>query len=162
MLTPQNMPNCSDPNNNGVDGKPLCNPVMWWNKGGVLRGQSPARIQFYRDQMEGPDVPAFDDMDSTKLAEKSASGSGAGGVYQLAKEGEFYLIYWLNSTTPVDVAIAVDASGTKSQKTATCTHLDYWNMTTTQLPSSVCVASAAGKLHFAPPVENYVLKVVVA
>merc|ERR1712232_703006 len=28
-LLPQNFPNCSDPNNNGIDGKPLCNPVMW-------------------------------------------------------------------------------------------------------------------------------------
>ena len=158
-LLPLNMPNCSDPNNNGLNGKPMCNPVMWWNKGGVLRGHSPPRIEFYRIQMEGADVPRYDAMSSEKLWEGKA-GDQAEGVYHLfANDGSWHLVYWLGTTQPVDVPLTKGGSeerGDRTDATYSVKHLDYWNMTVTPL------ADVTGStLHVAPPVEHYILKIAI-
>ena len=214
-LLPENLHNCSDPNNNGVAGKPLCNPVcyeppfapgpglgfvfffrppasrgagggrggrggggatlrcvqgcnvaplsryhtahvgstestclldtclfvgrehaqvMWWNKGGVLRGSSPPRIAFFRQQMTAYDVPRWDALSSAKLWEaKGAPGADVGaGIYHLfATDGSWHLIYWLNTTMPV--AIPTTGNGKGAGKTFAAVHIDYWNMTATNL-----------------------------
>ena len=161
-LLPQNLPNCSNPNNDGTHHKPLCNPIMWWNKGGQLRGHSPPRVQFYRDQMEGGDVPAYDTMRSDKLWEDATHDRGA-GVYRLfSQNGAFHLVYWLNTTQTVTFSLgeltAADsaaASAVSAASSFTASHLDYWNMTATAMPDVVGPSAT-----FTPPVENFVLKLV--
>jgi len=55
--------------------------ILWWAKGGVLRGKSPARIAFLRKIMEaGPHEP---------LTTFNYRGNPA-----LCKEGEYYLFYF--------------------------------------------------------------------
>ena len=54
--------------------------IIWWSKGGVLHGQSPARIQFLRAIMEAG--PAGID------PQNSVAGPACAGV-----EGEYYLLY---------------------------------------------------------------------
>ena len=52
-------------------GKTSCNAVMWWNKGHRLYGESPARLDWYKQYLAGElgvAVPSFDDTISTNLA----------------------------------------------------------------------------------------------
>ncbi len=55
--------------------------VLWWSKGGVLKGQSPARIAFLRDILaDGPDyVETIDKWQVPNVA---------------GKPGEYYLVYF--------------------------------------------------------------------
>ena len=149
-LLPENLPNCSDPNNDGTNGKPLCNPVMWWNKGGVLRGESPPRIQFYRQQMA--DMPVYKDMNSEKLwVDTNSSVNGGSGVFHAyAKDGSWHLVWWLKTAHPVDIPIHAESSSPFD-----ATHIDYWNMTTTEMGH---VQGVGGAVHWAPPYASYVLK----
>jgi hypothetical protein len=55
--------------------------VLWWAKGGVLKGESPARIKFLRDVLaDGPDY--IETIDKWQVA-------NVGG-----KPGEYYLVYF--------------------------------------------------------------------
>jgi hypothetical protein len=56
--------------------------VLWWSKGGVLRGQSPARIVFLRDILATAPAEGIDPIDKWQCA-------NVGG-----KPGEYYLIYF--------------------------------------------------------------------
>jgi len=56
--------------------------VLWWSKGGVLRGQSPARIAFLRDILEKAPAEGVEPIDKWQT-------SNVGG-----KPGEYYLIYF--------------------------------------------------------------------
>ena len=90
--------------------------VLWWAKGGVLRGQSPARIAFLKRVLdEGPEE-GFEPL-----------GDGVGG-----RAGEQYLHYFgaqapatLDLTLPAGVRFEVDV-------------LDTWEMTRARQPGT-CV-----------------------
>lgn len=58
--------------------------ILWWSKGGVLHGQSPARIAWLRKLMA--ESPAFDELEP--LGQDARK-------FILAKPGEFYLFYSL-------------------------------------------------------------------
>jgi hypothetical protein len=60
-------------------GETYLNPreELWWSKGGVLVGQAPARLKFYRDVIEAAPAKA------TVLGERNTWGV----------EGEYYLTY---------------------------------------------------------------------
>jgi len=108
--------------------------ILWWSKGGVLHGQSPARIAFLKEIME---PTPFDDMVPSELA---------GGNNLLAKRGELYLLY-LTSTEPVDL----DLPGPEAYKVD---GIDTWNMTVTSLGST-----KAGRFSFTAPKPNYLLRI---
>ena len=55
--------------------------VLWWSKGGVLHGQSPARIAFLRKIIEGGPREGLEPID--KWQDAPVAG----------KKGEFYLVY---------------------------------------------------------------------
>ena len=79
--------------------------LLWWAKGGVLRGESPPRIAFLKAFMA--DAPAFDTLESA-------------GQYVLAKQGEYYLAYTTKPQT-----IALDLQGEHPYK---IDRVDTWNM----------------------------------
>ncbi|MBN2594820.1 MAG: DUF5060 domain-containing protein [Sedimentisphaerales bacterium] len=107
--------------------------ILWWSKGGVLHGQSPARIAFLRKIME----PApFDEM---------VPGELSGGNYTLSKEGELYFVYSTQS-----VPMELDLPGPKAYKVD---GIDAWNMTITSLGSA-----SPGRFRFAAPQPNYLLR----
>jgi hypothetical protein len=56
------------------------NDVLWWSKGGVLRGESPPRIAFLRRILEGGPAEGLDNLSTYYL--------GAG------QEGRYYLFYF--------------------------------------------------------------------
>jgi hypothetical protein len=56
--------------------------VLWWSKGGVLRGQSPARIAFLLDVIKAAPADGIEPIDKWQV-------TNMGG-----KPGEYYLIYF--------------------------------------------------------------------
>ncbi len=87
--------------------------ILWWSKGGVLHGQSPARIAYLAKIME----PApFDEMVPSQLPS---------GNLMLAKPGQLYDIY---VTRPGEVSLSL--IGSQPYKVDL---IDTWNMTTTSL-----------------------------
>lgn len=56
--------------------------VLWWSKGGVLRGESPARIAFLRDVLKTAPAEGIEPIDKWQV-------SNVGG-----KPGEYYLVYF--------------------------------------------------------------------
>jgi len=110
------------------------NDLLWWAKGGVLRGQSPARIQFMKVIIEAlpyqqmlPDFGHYPD------------------VYMLTKPGEFYLIYFADKKP-----VTIDLPGSTPYKVD---GIDTWQMKI--LP----IGSAAGpKFTFSPPDRDYAIR----
>lgn len=84
--------------------------LLWWAKGGVLRGESPLRIAFLKDFME-TSAPAFDTLEPI---------GDDRGRYILAKHGEYYLAYTTEPQT-----ITLDLRGEQPYKVD---RVDTWNM----------------------------------
>ena len=83
--------------------------LLWWAKGGILRGESPARIAFLKEFMT--DAPEFDTLEPV---------GDDKGRYVLAKEGEYYLVYTTEPQT-----ITVKLHGNTPYK---IDGIDTWNM----------------------------------
>ena len=83
--------------------------LLWWAKGGVLRGESPPRIAFLKDFMA--DAPAFDTLEPI---------GDDKGRYVLAKQAEYYLAYTTEPQT-----ITLDLKGEQPYKVD---RVDTWNM----------------------------------
>jgi hypothetical protein len=107
--------------------------ILWWSKGGVLHGQSPARIAFLKRIME---PTPFADMQPRRLAD---------GNYLLSKNGELYFIYFTNPTEA-----ALELPGPRAYK---ADGIDTWNMTVTALGNA-----GPGRFSFTPPKANYLLR----
>jgi hypothetical protein len=82
--------------------------ILWWAKGGVLRGVSPKRIQWLKELMAK--APAFHELRPL-------------GDLVLAKDGEYYLAYCKDKT-----AKTIILSGTQPYKVDL---IDPWEMTIT-------------------------------
>lgn len=87
--------------------------ILWWGKGGVLRGESPKRIAFFRKSME---LLPFNEM--TPVHQDSS-------VFVLAKPGKVYLVYALK---PCTINLNLEGKGNYSVEL-----VDTWNMTTEKL-----------------------------
>ncbi len=83
--------------------------LLWWAKGGVLRGESPPRIAFLKDFMA--DAPQFNTLEPV--------GDDA-GRYVLAKQEEYYLVYTTEPQT-----ITAQLHGDQPYK---IDGVDTWNM----------------------------------
>ena len=92
--------------------------VLWWAKGGRLKGESPKRIGFFREIME--DMPIREMVPTlTKMEE----GKGNEGVcFVLAKPGRIYLGYTLNKSQ----TIRFNLTGNVDYRIEL---IDTWNMT---------------------------------
>jgi hypothetical protein len=107
--------------------------ILWWSKGGVLHGQSPARIAFLKEIME---PTPFDEM---------IPADPGGGNYTLSKKGELYFVYSTQSNP-----VSLDLPGPVEYKVD---GIDTWDMTITSLGSA-----SPGKFRFTPPKPNYLLR----
>jgi len=84
--------------------------LLWWAKGGVLRGESPPRIAYLKDFME-TNAPTFETLEP--IGDET-------GRYILAKQGEYYLAYTTEPQT-----ITLDLEGEQPYKVD---RVDTWNM----------------------------------
>jgi hypothetical protein len=107
--------------------------ILWWSKGGVLHGQSPARIAFLKKIMQ---PTPFDQM---------MPGELSAGNYVLSKTGELYLIYFSAPT-----AVNLELQGTKPYKVD---GIDTWDMTITSMGNA-----SPSKFSFIAPKPNYLLR----
>jgi Domain of unknown function (DUF5060)/Protein of unknown function (DUF4038) len=109
------------------------NDVLWWGKGGVLKGQSPARIKWLRDVMA--EAPPFNEL----------KPQGSGNLLVLAKDSAFYLAYCKNAT-----AKTITLGGTASYKVES---LDPMAMTVETVGSA-----PAGTYSFTPSKANLIYR----
>jgi hypothetical protein len=108
--------------------------LLWWAKGGVLRGQSPARIQFMRDIIEAlpyqqmqPDFGYHPD------------------VCTLVRPGDCYLMYFANRKP-----VAFELPGNGPYK---LDGIDPWEMKVLPIGSA-----GPGKFSFMPPRPDYAIR----
>jgi hypothetical protein len=107
--------------------------ILWWSKGGVLHGQSPARIAFLKKIMQ-----------PTPFAEMEPRELPSGG-HLLSKAGELYFIYF---TTPTAITLELPGAGTYKVD-----GIDTWNMTVTPMGNA-----GPGRFSFTPPRASYLLR----
>jgi hypothetical protein len=94
--------------------------VLWWSKGGVLRGQSPPRIGFLRAILEAGPREGFEPID--KWQDAPVAG----------KRGELYLVYF-GKRAPREWAVELPRSGMNDPMTVKAEVVDAWAMTVTPL-----------------------------
>jgi hypothetical protein len=99
--------------------------ILWWSKGGVLKGQSPARLAFLKKVLADAPAEGIDPIDKTHPE--------YGG-----QPGKYYLVY-LGKQTPTnwDFQIPKPAAGPPQLADGmkfTAEVLDTWNMTVTPVP----------------------------
>jgi len=108
--------------------------ILWWSKGGVLHGQSPARIAFLKQIME--ELP---------FQEMAPDRELAPGHYALVRSGEHYLVYCTS-----DAAVTFDLPGDGPYR---ADGIDTWGMTVAPLNDVT-----PGQFTFAPPRRGFVLR----
>ncbi|MBN1845610.1 MAG: DUF5060 domain-containing protein [Sedimentisphaerales bacterium] len=110
--------------------------ILWWSKGGVLHGQSPARIQFLKkiieelpiEQMQ-PDFDRYPD------------------VYMLCRPGQRYLLY-----IPDQKPVTLDLPGDRAYEVD---GIDTWGMKILPIGSA-----DPGTFRFTPPKKDYALRLI--
>jgi hypothetical protein len=95
--------------------------VLWWSKGGVLRGQSPARLAFLRQVMEDGPRDGINPIDKWQDVR-------VGGV-----PGEYYLIYF-GKERPAEWKFSLYKTRLADGMRFTAEILDTWAMTATPVP----------------------------
>jgi len=108
--------------------------IIWWSKGGVLYGKSPARIAFLRKIIEP--LP-FKDMNPARLDTN---------VYVLSKPGVVYLVYAVKAAL-----ISLKLEGNCEY---TVEAIDTWNMKV-EMVNTV----KSGDFTFTAPQNDYLLKI---
>ncbi|QDU90411.1 Putative endoglucanase [Pirellulimonas nuda] len=92
--------------------------VLWWAKGGVLKGESPARIAFLRDVLLGSPASGLNPID--KWQAPNICG----------KPAEYYLVYF-GTSQPKTWEFSLPRHELEDGMTFKAEVLDTWNMTTT-------------------------------
>jgi len=92
------------------------NDILWWSKGGVLHGESPARIAFLRQLVEeGP-----------RVGLEPVGGSWEWNVYAGGRKGDDYYLIYFGVHQPVEVGVPLPAAFAYKAQV-----IDTWNMTIT-------------------------------
>ena len=108
--------------------------LLWWAKGGVLRGQSPARIQFMKDIIE--ELP---------YQQMQPDFSNHPDVCILAKKGQCYLMYFAGKKQ-----VTIDLPGDSPYKVD---GIDTWEMKILPIGSA-----GVDKFTYAPPKNDYAIR----
>ena len=105
--------------------------VLWWSKGGVLHGQSPARIAFLRKILEAGPPEGLEPID--KWQDLRTAG----------RKGEYYLVYF-GKEKPTQWAFRLPRAGLDGPLKLRVEVIDTWAMTVTPVPG-VFEAKPEGK-----------------
>ncbi len=109
--------------------------ILWWSKGGLLHGQSPARIAFLRQVLERGPAEGLDPLD----------GVVQHGFPCAGQPGRYYLVY-CGVHQPATMTLSVPQGGTYRVDI-----LDTWEMTVTTLEGSY-----SGSFTVALPAKPYI------
>jgi hypothetical protein len=103
--------------------------VLWWAKGGVLKGQSPARLAFLRNVLEASPPEGVEPIDKWQHPEY-------GG-----QRGRYYLVYF-GKAQPTSWKFALPDREMQDGLKFRIEILDTWNMTVEPVPGEVTVKRA--------------------
>jgi hypothetical protein len=92
--------------------------LVWWSKGGTLRGESPPRIAFLRKVLEEAPPGGLDPIDKWQSADIAG------------RKGEYYLVY-LGKQAPKEWAVELPRVGQDAPLALRAEILDTWDMTVT-------------------------------
>jgi len=103
--------------------------ILWWSKGGVLKGQSPARLAFLKKVLEDAPPEGIDPVDKWQ----NAQYGGQAGKYYLVYFGKEILKSW-----PFLLPKPPSASGVKltNGMQFKAEVLDTWDMTVSPVPGT--------------------------
>jgi hypothetical protein len=98
--------------------------VLWWSKGGVLKGQSPVRLAFLKKVLDDAPAAGIDPIDRWQQAELAG------------QPGEYYLLYFGKETPTNWVFELPNSKRAQAVDSAkfTAEVLDTWAMTVTPVP----------------------------
>ena len=110
--------------------------ILWWSKGGVLKGQSPARLAFLKKVLDDSPAEGIEPIDRWQRPE-------IGG-----QPGKYYLIY-LGKQTPTNWDFQIPKPPLGKLQSAdgmkfTVEVLDTWNMTVTPVPGEFTLKKKDG------------------
>ncbi len=105
--------------------------VLWWSKGGVLRGESAPRIAFLRKVLESGPPEGIDAID--KWQDDRTAG----------KPGQYYLVY-LGKDKPTEWVFELPRPGLQSGMRFRAEVLDTWAMTATAVEGEFVVKADQG------------------
>src|SRR5207342_3364358 len=94
------------------------NEVVWWSKGGILKGQSPQRIAFLRQVLEAGPAEGIDPIDTWQ------------DVHVAGKAGSYYLLAF-GKDQPTEWQFELPKKGLEPGAKFHVEILDTWNMTAT-------------------------------
>jgi hypothetical protein len=94
--------------------------ILWWSKGGVLHGQSPARIAFLRKILDEGPAEGLEPID--KWQDLRTAG----------KRGEYYLVYF-GKEEPTEWTFALPRAGLNEPLRLRLDVIDTWAMTVTPM-----------------------------
>jgi hypothetical protein len=115
--------------------------VLWWSKGGVLKGQSPLRLAFLKKVLEGAPAEGIEPVDRWQ----DSRCGGQSGKYYLVYLGKEKPISWKFLLPKASTANGVaPADGMKFSVEV----LDTWNMTVTAV-DGVFTLMKADPYHYA-------------
>lgn len=114
--------------------------VRWWAKGGLLAGESPERIAFFKSIMEEAPVSEMNP-DLTCLGDTTNLESN---IYSFSKKDEYYLLYIAKNTESIDLSLPEDQG-------FSIEILDTWNMEISRLEGEF-----KGKVHITLPGKPYI------
>ncbi|HMO85023.1 MAG TPA: DUF5605 domain-containing protein [Lacipirellulaceae bacterium] len=100
--------------------------VLWWAKGGVLKGKSPQRLAFLRDILADSPAEGIEPIDKWQHPEY-------GG-----QRGEYYLVY-LGKATPQQWTFSLPSKDMPDGVRFRVDVIDAWNMTVTSIERVVTV-----------------------
>ena len=95
--------------------------VVWWAKGGVLRGQSPARLEFFRKILSESPAQGLEPIDKWQ------------GFPFAGQHGQYYLGYF-GSEAPSSWPVVLHNKGLADGMAFRAEVIDTWNMTVTPVP----------------------------
>jgi hypothetical protein len=103
--------------------------LVWWSRGGSLRGKSPERIAFLRKVLEDGPADGLEPID--KWQDERTAG----------KKGNYYLVYF-GENRPTEWAVDLPRAGVDGPLTLAAEVLDTWGMTVTRVPGAFMVKPA--------------------
>jgi hypothetical protein len=107
--------------------------ILWWSKGGVLHGQSPARLAFFRRVLEESPAHGLEPID--KWQDPRLGGQA----------GEFYLLYF-GQEKPDSWRFELPKSNLADGMKFKAEILDTWQMTTTPVEGTFMIRRKDGYL----------------
>jgi hypothetical protein len=108
--------------------------ILWWSKGGVLKGQSPARLAFLKKVLEDSPAEGIDPIEGWPNAECAG------------QPGKYYLIYFGKSTPSLwELLLPADKNGAlEDGMKFKAEILDTWDMTVTPVTRIFTVKKTDG------------------